>query len=508
MPKRRLLLLDANRLSTFAWQGSQITQDDEFASNPPGLEAFTNYLKKYPQCLFYLLADVSEEGFQIDDVPYVTGRDRAALLKRRLGQYYYGSPYSTSISLGRSKTGRRDEKVLFAALTRPPHIDPWINCFSEAASQLAGLYTMPLVVARLFAASKEIGSGRHLLLTMGRGGLRQTFFDAGQFRFSRLTPLATGSIDEFAVACRVEAEKIYQYLVGQRLIERGTRLESSILLDASLNESFRERCHDTAEIGFGFIDLGNISRARGLKGGTAHKFWSDELFLHAQTRGSPGHQLAPESLLKNYRLWQIKTAINATSMIGFSACALLALRYGVTTYSIEADTLKVQADTSIQARSYETKLKALPPMPMKAEALRSLIDRYAEMEKRSPRIKDTLSRISRGLDLVPETGLQSIAWNLVNKPEGASSPAYTVNYFAVSVLQAELVVSMASDHRTMLVTVEKFATELRKDSSLDVKLVRLPFDTESGKTIRSSASTPATQVEPPTFAIRILQRIF
>ncbi len=343
---------------------------------------------------------------------------------------------------------------------------------------------------------------------MGRGGLRQTFFDAGQFRFSRLTPLATGSIDEFAVACRVEAEKIYQYLVGQRLIERGTRLESSILLDASLNESFRERCHDTAEIGFGFIDLGNISRARGLKGGTAHKFWSDELFLHAQMRGSPGHQLAPESLLKNYRLWQIKTAINATSMIGFSACALLALRYGVTTYSIEADTLKVQADTSIQARSYEAKLKALPPMPMKAENLRSLINRYGDMEKRSPDIADTFRRISRGLDLTPEVTLQSIDWSLTAKAEGTATPGFPGSYFAVAKIKAELPISMLSNHRGMLATVERFVGELKRDDSLDVKVVTFPFDTESGKTIRSSSDAATAAADAPTFVINIVRRIY
>lgn len=83
MPKRRLLLLDANRLSTFAWQGSQITQDDEFAPQLTRTGGLHQLFEEVPAVPLYLLADVSEEGFQIDDVPYVTGRDRAALLKMR-----------------------------------------------------------------------------------------------------------------------------------------------------------------------------------------------------------------------------------------------------------------------------------------------------------------------------------------------------------------------------------------------------------------------------------------
>jgi hypothetical protein len=72
---------------------------------------------------------LAEEGFQLEDLPYVQGGDRNALLQRRLSQYYYNTPLSAAISLGRAKEGRRDEKVLFAALTRVETFTPgWKRC--------------------------------------------------------------------------------------------------------------------------------------------------------------------------------------------------------------------------------------------------------------------------------------------------------------------------------------------------------------------------------------------
>ena len=508
MTARRLLLLDANHLTAYVWRNGHVNAEGEFSANPAGFEAFGNYLAKYRKSLFYLLADVAEEGFQIDDVPYVTGKDRSALLKRRLGQYYYGTPYAAAISLGREKTGRKDEKILFAALTRPPHIDPWMACLGEAQAQLAGLHSMPLVIAQLFKGLPEFGAGPALLLTMGRGGLRQTFFDKGQFRFSRLTPLATGSLDEFAAACSVESDKIYQYLVGQRLVERGVRLQASILIESALTENFQKNSRGSADIVFNFIGLDGIAKKRGLKSPSAHQLWADNLFLHSLIRNAPSQQFAPEEALRSYRIWQAKAAIDAFSIIGFSACLMLSTKYALGVYSLLDRATQVDAETASDKQRYEAMLKTLPPMPMKVDELRSLMNRVEEMERRSPQIADTYRRISRALDASPEVNLQRVDWALSGKPEGAANTAFPGGYFVLADLQAELPVAMVSDHRRMLDAVERFAADLRKDDGLDVKIVRMPFDTESGKTIHSSGDAPTAQADAPTFAIHIVQRVF
>lgn len=147
MPQRRALFLDANRITAYAWQGGRIQSEGYFAGDVPGLEAFSAYLKTKRSSLFYLLADVAEEGYQIEDIPFVQGNDRKALIERRLSQYFYGTPLATAVSLGRDKTGRRDEKMLFSALTRPQFFEPWLATLRQSETRLAGVFSVPLILA-------------------------------------------------------------------------------------------------------------------------------------------------------------------------------------------------------------------------------------------------------------------------------------------------------------------------------------------------------------------------
>jgi len=127
MTAKRILLFEGSSLTAHEWSAGRIKAEGEFSQDPAGLEAFANYLKTHRSSLFYLLADIAEEGFQLEDLPYVQGRDRNALLQRRLSQYYYNTPLSTALSLGRATSGRRDEKLLFAALTRIESFAPWLG---------------------------------------------------------------------------------------------------------------------------------------------------------------------------------------------------------------------------------------------------------------------------------------------------------------------------------------------------------------------------------------------
>lgn len=215
MTAKRILLLDGTCLTAYYWNAGRIKIEGEFRQEPVGIEAFANYLKKHRSSLFYMLADVAEEGFQLEDLPYVQGSDRNALLQRRLSQYFYSTPLATAISLGRNKDGRRNEKLLFAALTRIETFTPWLDTLHEAEVILAGVYSIPLVLAG--CGPRLLGEGGPVLfVSLSRGGVRQSFFDQGKLHFSRLSQLATRSIDEVGRVCAAESAKIFQYLVAQR----------------------------------------------------------------------------------------------------------------------------------------------------------------------------------------------------------------------------------------------------------------------------------------------------
>ncbi|MRR50505.1 MAG: hypothetical protein EG825_06260 [Rhodocyclaceae bacterium] len=516
MPARRILFLDASRLSAFCWKAGHVVAEDGFAPDATGLEAFAGYLKRHRGSLFYLLADVPEEGFQIEEIPYVQGADRTQILKRKLAQYFYGSPYSTAVSLGRQKEGRRDEKILFAALTRPQHFEPWVTTLHECQSQLVGIYSLPLLLPTLTAALAGNGDTTFLLITFTRAGLRQSLFDKGQLRFSRLTPLATDSTEEMAVSCAVETSKIYQYLAGQRLIARGAPLAVKILAHPTQTQLLQDQYRDTGELRLQFLDLMAEGNRIGLK-----SFPSDShaelLFMHLLARNTPSQQMAPEDSRHHYRVWQIKTAIKATSVIIFAGCALFAARQGLESFRLGQQTDVIREQATANTQSYNAVLGTLPKIPISTDNLRALIGRYNALRQRDGGPAPMLIALSRALDESPRIEVTALDWTLsasadsspagLGKGSPASGPASSgAGPYAVADFYGQLPIAMASDMRGQIDSVNAFVERLKTDTTLQVKVLNMPIDTQSGTSLKGGSDISA-KVEAPKFTLRISRKL-
>jgi len=511
MTARRLLFLDALNLTAYRWQPGGPRLEASFAADTAGFEAFAEYLHEQRASLFYLLADVAEEGFQIEDLPYVRGNDRQEMLKRKLAQYFYGTPLSLATSLGRSKAGRRDEKILFAGLTGYPQFEPWLQAMRAAETQLVGIYSIPLVLADMIG--KLSGNAAQLLLmSVTRAGLRQTFFDHGLLRFSRLTPMSTGMIGEVATACATETRKIYQYLAGQRLIARDTPLQTLVLAHPSHFDILGDRCQSTPERQVQMLDLVAESKRHGLKEAPPDSR-ADALFLHLLAKRTPNDQFAQAPERHPYRLWQARRGINAVAAGLLAACLLYAGTQMATDVDLTTTNSLLQSEVELGKRRYNNMLMGLPPVPIGYESLRVLTDRYDLLSQRSVGPEPLLLHISHALNKSPKIELTKLDWWIASSPDeipaaGAKTvagvPAAAGNGFAVVRLQAQLPVSMISDQRSQLDAVNTFAETLRA-ADVQVQVVTFPFETESGKSIKSTDT--ASQVEPPRFALKMAQKL-
>ncbi|MBI4996726.1 MAG: hypothetical protein HZC22_07485 [Rhodocyclales bacterium] len=514
MTARRLLFLDSLGLTAYRWQTGGPHAEATFTADPAGLDAFDEYLNQRHTSLFYLLADVADEGFQIEDLPYVHGSDRDELLKRKLSQYFYGTPLSMAMSLGRAKSGRRDEKFLFAGLTGYPQFEPWLQTMRGAEAQLAGVYSVPLVLAGLIG--KVIDKAKPvLLMTVGRAGLRQTFFDSGHLRFSRLTPMATGMIGEVATACGTETKKIYQYLAGQRMIARDAPMETLVLAHPSHFGIIGDRCESTPERQVQMVDLVAEAAKHGLKEVPADSR-ADPLFLHLLARRAPAAQFAPAAERRQYRLWQTRVALNAAAG-GILAASLLYAGSQMLSHVELANTNSLlQSEVDLGKRRYSGMLQNLPPVSIGYDSLRVLTDRFEALAQRSPGPDPMLEHISLALSKSPKVDLTKLDWWLASSPDetpsaiggtvrgGAGGPAATGSGYAVVRIHAQLPLSMVSDHRSQLDTVNAFA-EMLRSTDTQVQVVTLPFETESGKSIRSTDASGL--VDPPRFVIRMARKL-
>jgi hypothetical protein len=514
---RHLLLLDSTGLTAYRWQAAGPHVEASFTADAAGLQAFDLYLnQRGSNHLYYLLADVADEGFQIDDLPFVRGGDRDEMLKRKLSQYFYGTPLSLSMSLGRTKTGRRDERFLFAGLTGYSFFEPWLQILRGAEAQLVGVYSTPFVLAAL--AGKLIDKTKPvLLMSATKAGLRQTFFDGGQLRFSRLTQLATGTVGELATACGTEARKTYQYLAAQRMVARDTPLKTLIMAHPSHFGIIGERCESTVEREVSLIDLVAEAQKQGLKTLPADSF-ADLLILHLLARRTPVEQFAPAPERHLYRLWQTRIALKVVAGAVLAASLVFAATQFVDHLELSNTNSMLQSEVDLGKRRYNNMLQGLPPVSISYDALRTLTDRYDLLAKRSTGPEPALQHISRALGRSPKVELNRLEWWIANRPDETrittqgdagqagrpGTAAAGVPGYAVVTIHAQLPIAMASDHRSQLDAVNSFAETLR-DQDTQVQVVAFPFETESGKAIRSTDAS--SQIDPPRFVLRMARKL-
>ena len=507
MVAKRILLADGTGLTVHYWRAGHVRFEAEFSNEPAGLEALANYVKKHRSSLFYLLADIAEEGFQLEDIPFVQGGDRNALLQRRLSQYFYNTPLSLTMSLGRAKEGRRDEKLLFAALTRPEALMPWLDTLREAEAILAGVYSVPLVLAQVGSQILD-ANGPVLLLTLTHGGVRQTFFDQGKLHFSRLSQLATRSIDEIGRVCASDSAKIFQYLVAQRQIPRGSSLRTLILAEAGQVRTLQDYCHSSPEIQFEYLDLATTAKKRlRLKDEVADSN-ADRLLIHCLANNAPSQQFAAANETRFHRLWKIRSALNSLAWIILSACLLFAGKTGLKVAELKDQAEITRLATAEDTRRYTTILDGLPKVNLTPDDLRALTGRYDALQKRLPALEPLLAHLGQALNENPRIELGQLSWRMADSPDSAANAAGAPPNapggagWVVVEIEAQLPLVLVSDQRAQLALIDHFAARLRT-AQTDVRILSRPFDIESDKSLRSMGDARTQGAEVPKFSLRM-----
>jgi hypothetical protein len=509
MPQRRILYFDGTDLRALLWRTGHLREEGVFPADEAGVRAFRSYVRAHRRSIFRLLVDTAEEGFHIESVPYTQGADRKALLGRKLSQFFYNTPYAVAISLGREKSGRRDEHMLFSALTRPQALEPWVNCLIGEEAQLAGIYTAAQLGQQLL---KKLGSHHEhcMLVSIGRNAVRQSFFVQGSLRFSRLSPVPDMAQAELAKTCAAESEKIYQYLATQRMIPRDAPLTTLLLVHPSHTADFTEACRNTEELHYRIVDLHAVARRTGLKTLPADSR-CEPVFAHLLCQFPPAHQYAPPLAQRYYRLWQVRTGMVGAGAAVLISCLLWAGGQVLVAMSLGAESSRLRAQAELDGQHYAQLMQGLPPIPVSTDDLRALIDRYQQLEKHSPDPFDLFVAVSRALDVFPEIEVEKIEWSAGEQAEamtrdrarpGASPQSPDGQpQGGMAVIHAMLPAAMRADHRAMLGRINGFAAALRQ-AKLDATVQRLPFDIESGKSLKGGGEEQGRS-DPPRFVLHV-----
>ncbi len=452
MKNSLLLFLSADRLHAQLMAGGKIALQRDFTDTPDGRKNFASFLlaEKYPT---YLLTDLIEEDFRQEIVPHLTGRNRAALLQRKFDQFYRGTPFRKATRLQRQTTGRRDDDMLFSALTNPSLITPWLSIMLAQQTPLAGIYSVPQISAPLVKNHHS----KHLLLISWEkySGLRQTFFNEHRLQISRLTPVHAELTFQDAVVG--ELTRTYKYLKSLSMLPPGQMLDVVILCHADDRIELQNKLPDDADMHYVFTDIEEVGKQLKID----YRFTdsdASQIFLYQLVASHPSTDYANAEHTHYYTLWQLRRALTWGSggLLLASLLWAIANLWQSSGNATEAGALKIQAQRILKEAQQIT--QSFPGTHVPAADMKASVSIMRRLDQYEPVPQIILKPISATLDRFSQIEVYELDWQ-ANATEPVASNTRADVPAQIIMLKGDLH-GFGNDYRAALAYLDRFQLEL------------------------------------------------
>ena len=498
MSSKTLLFLGSESFHACTWKGGAFSAMQYFADSAEGKEQFAAFLRANPHPC-YLLTDLVEEDFRHETVPHLRGGERAGLIQRKFEQFYRNTPFRQASLLQRQKEGRHDDEMLFSALTNPALISAWMNIILAHRIPLVGIYSVPNISAPLIRSTP---SGHLLLLSWEKhAGLRQTYFDSGLLRFSRLTPVIAGS--SFSDQVATEAVRTQQYLKSLSLIPVGKTLDVYIICHANDRSELEERLSDSPDIHYAYLDIEELGQHIKLR--AAHQD-SDatQLLLHLLATNMQRSNYASAEHTHFFQLLQMRRRLGWLN-ITLAAASLLWSAANIWEARWLSDEIKQLKDEAASlSRQTEQTVQSFPATLAAASDMKTAVLLARKLERYSPPPQKILHGLSRSMDAFPRIRMDKLSWQASVAPDIAQQGGVTANYPAqVIMLNGELAEFTMGDYRNALSYLERFQQSLVQNGYQVIPLT-MPLDTSPTGSITSNTAEPGSK--PALFSLKLVWR--
>jgi hypothetical protein len=517
MSAARFLYFTAEDHYLYRRTGGALELEAKFSGDDLGLGAFREYLRRERGGLFAVVADLAGEDFHEEQIPYVRGGDREAVIARRLAQRYRDTRLATALPLGQVVTAeRRYERLLLASFTNTQQLAPWLDALEEADVRLSGVYSVPLLAPAL---ARAVGAhdGRQLLVTANRAGLRQCYIDQGRLRFARLERTVEMVPQALAMFVRSETQRLAQYLVTLRALPRdGAPVQVLVIAPAGQRPAFEQALISDNRLVFRTLDYADAVRAAKLRH-APEGAGAEALYLHLAARKPPREQFASRGDRRRYFVWRLQRGMVAAGTLAFAACVLIAGDRWLDAMRMQDAASAQRAHARDAASQYARITAAFPVTETTTENLKATVVEFRRIAEHSASPERALFHMSRVLDEFPQVELDSIRWSIgspgdVRKLADAGAPSSAAAGTAAPSEAAVLVelsgrvnATQRNDYRAITAQVQRLAAAF---AGADYELVRtqLPFDVTSEGTLSGDISSGESS-EAPRFTIVLARRL-
>jgi hypothetical protein len=515
MATRCILYFTGEEHFVYRSAGRALELEARFPADDAGVEAFREYLKGRRGALFYLLADLMGEDFHEDQIPYLRGGDREAVLQRRVAQRYRDTRLAAALSLGQVISGeRRNERLLLASFTNTQQFVPWLDALEGAGARLAGVFSVPLLAPAL-ASKLRLAAPRCLVVSANRSGLRQSFVEDGRLRFARLERTVDMPPESLALFVRSETLRLLQYLATLRTLPRdGAPVQVLVIAPQGQRPVFEKTLVSDARLVFRTVELDAAMRAVGLSAAPPGAL-AESLYLHLAVKKPPGEQFASREERRRFVVWQLQRAVVAAGGVAFAACALVGGSRWLDAMSLRENAATQRQQALADAEQYQRITATFPVTQTSTENLKLAVVEFRRIADLSASPERAFVHVSRVLEQFPQFDLESLTWT-VGRPGEAREGAPAAPTAAAGAKSDQQGVTLEvsgrvnatqrNDYRGITAQVQRFASALGSSGGYELARTQLPFDITSEGTLTGDIGGADTG-DAPRFTIVLRRKL-
>ena len=286
-----------------------------------GLEAFSRYLHRHRRSKRAHPGRCYRRRIFCGEHPAtLPGRDRNALLERRLSRKYSRTPFRLANAHRGAPLDNGEQRVVYCAVSNDELLTPWLAAIESARVPLAGITSVPLLVSRVWRSTAEL-KGKTLFISQHqRTKLRLVYFRDGELTSARLSRVPSIDAEDHTEQVVAEVQKSRRYLERARLLRPGEQLSACFLSDQEAVQKIARHNKDEA-LRLKSVDPRSIAKAMRMTSlPTADRLEALYIFAAAQSRR--GQDYAPASATRHHRLHRIRRTAVAALVVGTLAAAL------------------------------------------------------------------------------------------------------------------------------------------------------------------------------------------
>ncbi len=296
----RILLLTNYFAYGYTVQGKQVAMDLRVDLAENWIERFRDYIMIDAGKPTKIIANVLEEEIYFDNVPHLSGKDRKALLERKLDQHFRDSELRRYIVIGRDAEGRRDDKVMFASLGGCDEIHTLIDLLYSTETPIAGIYSAPhlcgnylgpMVKRPAVLVMSEIDNGKPEQVAV-----RQSFFKDGKLRLTRVGQINVDNDETVIHDVEQELESSRHYLLREREINPDDQLEVIFVTSTEYLMNLAGDDNSMAEhFEFNHVSTGQLAALLGIATDNERPLFEDLIASHGNKPMPAGHYRSDRS---------------------------------------------------------------------------------------------------------------------------------------------------------------------------------------------------------------------